>query len=74
MSVSRNSPRILNHSRKVKQIPGHEGRVAVRKVILGTARARVEIRGSRSGVQTDDFSPNQIGDVITSTWAALTFL
>ena len=39
---------ILDHSRKVEQIPGHECGVAIGEIILGPSRSGIQIRGSRS--------------------------
>ena len=43
-----NSTCILEHSRKVEQIPGHECGVAIGKIILGPSRSGIQIGGSRS--------------------------
>src|SRR5687767_244947 len=43
VAVGRYAAGVLQHPRQVQQIPGHERRVAVGEVVLGTARALVEV-------------------------------
>src|SRR5438477_3261467 len=40
---------VLEYAREVEQVPGHEGGVAVGEVVLGSARARVEVARARTG-------------------------
>ena len=62
VAVCRDSTRILDHSRQMQQIPGHESRVAVGKIVLGPARPRIEVRRAwsyssqpaRIGLRRDD--------------------
>jgi Resolvase, N terminal domain len=44
VAVSRNPARLLEQPCEVEQIPGHEGRVPVREVVLGPPGAGIEVR------------------------------
>src|SRR5680860_839171 len=57
VAVCRDATRPLDHLRRVHEVPGHEGRVAVGEIILGTARALVEI--GRAGSDVPD--PSRVG-------------
>src|SRR5207247_3549599 len=50
VAVGRDAAGVLEHSRHVEQVPGHEGGVAVREVVLGSARSLVEIGRTRPGL------------------------
>ena len=43
IAVRRHAARILYHARQVQQVPGHEGGVAIGKIVLRAAGACVEI-------------------------------
>jgi len=42
-----NSTCIPDHSGKMEQIPGHEGCVAIGKIIFGPARAKVRVTNAK---------------------------
>src|SRR5215207_2130353 len=50
VAVGRDAPGPLQHRPQVHQVPGREGGVAVGEVVLGTARARVEVGGPGAGL------------------------
>src|SRR5688572_230582 len=43
VAVGRDAARVLQHAGQVEQVPRHEGGVAVGEVVLGSARALVEV-------------------------------
>ena len=50
VSVGRDAPGIFYHPGQMHEIPGHERRVSVREVVLGTSGAGIQIRGARTGL------------------------
>src|SRR5947207_5212459 len=50
VSVRRNAARVLQHARKVQQVPGHERGVAVGEVVVRPAGSRIQIGRSGSGL------------------------
>src|SRR5919202_2843350 len=55
--VSRDASGVPDHPRHVHEVPGHESRVPVGEVVLGTPGPGVEIRGTRAGLP----DPSRVG-------------